>query len=794
LAGGTEILIGFPDETLDLQIAVGPDGMPRITRLAARSIPQPSPGSVLQPPPGSVPQPPPGSVLQPPPGSVLQPPPGSIPQPPPGTSATFTPSVTSITGAPEFPPDAALPLLDVILAGEGRAWSGTRYCESEAGSRFRYVGHDRTHGARWHELRIDLADPVTALRAEVFYRVLAGRGALRSWVRLTNLGDEKVTVESVTSFLCGGLSSTAGDGPDDLEGLEVMWAENDWLAEGRWQRRQLRDALPDLNRRVHGADPRGRFGLTSAGTWSSGGYLPMGAVVSRRTGHAWAWQIEHNGGWHWQVGECTHRYAAGGPGPHGRHAPPGAASGAYVALLGPADTEHNWHITLPPGGTFTTVPVAVAVSAGGFEGAVAALTAARRAIRRPHQDSLRLPVIFNDYMNTLMGDPTTERLLPLIDAAAEAGAEYFCIDSGWYAGIEEGWWDTVGAWKPSDSRFPDGISEVLDHIRSAGMVPGLWLEPEVVGVNSPVARQLPHDAFFQRCGRPMIEHGRYHLDLRHPAAVKHLDVVVDFVVGDLGVGYLKLDYNIEVGPGPDTGGVSPGAGLLEANRAHLDWLDGVLDRHPSLVLENCSSGGMRIDYALLSRFQLQSTSDQQDLLRYPPIAAAAPAAIAPEQAANWAYPQPSFTDDEIAFTLCGALLGRVHLSGHLDQMSREQRALVAEAVRVYKDIRGDLARALPFWPLGLPRWTDSWVALGMRAPRAAYLTVWRRGPLDADPATGTGGDPGITLPVPYLRGQPLTARVLYPDAGGAEAGWDPAAGALSVTLPRTPSACLIRLG
>ena len=102
----------------------------------------------------------------------------------------------------------------------------------------------------------------------------------------------------------------------------------------------------------------------------------------------------------------------------------------------------------------------------------------------------------------------------------------------------------------------------------------------------------------------------------------------------------------------------------------LDWLDAALDRHPGLVIENCSSGGMRTDYALLARLQVQSTSDQQDFLRYPPIAAAAPAAMTPEQAAIWAYPQPEFTDDENAFTLCGAMLGRVHLSGHLDRMSR----------------------------------------------------------------------------------------------------------------------------
>ena len=139
----------------------------------------------------------------------------------------------------------------------------------------------------------------------------------------------------------------------------------------------------------------------------------------------------------------------------------------------------------------------------------------------------------------------------------------------------------------------------------------------------------------------MVEHGRHQLDLRHPAAVKHLDKVVDSLVSDLGVGYLKCDYNICVQPGTDRRNLAPGAGLLAANRAYLDWLDGVLDRHPGLVIENCSSGGMRAVYALLARLQLQSTSDQQDLLRYPPIAAAAPAAMTPSRPPSGPTHSPS---------------------------------------------------------------------------------------------------------------------------------------------------------
>ena len=664
-----------------------------------------------------------------------------------------------------------LPLCDIILAGAGRRWSGSRYAESEAGQRLRYLAHREQADGPWRELRVELADPVTGLRAEVTYQVLAGRGVLRSWVRLANRGTEPVTVESVTSFLAGRLPAAGAE--TEVAELDLLWADNDWLAEGRWQRGPLRDSLPDLNRAAHNwARPRGQAGLTSQGTWSSGAHLPMGALLDRRTGQAWAWQIEHNGGWHWQVGE--------------------AERGVYLALLGPTDTEHQWRLALAPGASFSTVPATVAVSAAGFEGAVARLTAARRAARRPHQDHQRLPVIFNDYMNTLMADPSTELLLPLIDAAAQVGAEYFCIDAGWYAEPGEDWWGSVGAWKPSAARFRNGITEVLDRIRAAGMIPGLWLEPEVVGMRSPVAAQLPDEAFFRRDGQRVVEQARYHLDLRHPAAVKHLDEAVDFVVGDLGVGYLKFDYNITVGPGPEADGQSAGAGMLEHNRAHLRWLDGLLDRHPGLVIENCGSGGMRTDYALLSRLQLQSTSDQQDFLRYPPIAAAAPAAIAPEQAGVWAYPQPEFTDDEIAFTLCSALLGRVQLSGHLDKMSQPQRDLVADAVRAYKAIRADLARAVPFWPLGLPGWADPLIALGMRAPGVSYLTVWRRDALGGPERPA--GPASHALCVPHLAGRPVRAEVLYPGAAAdAGAGWAPTAGVLTVYLPHTPSACLIRL-
>jgi alpha-galactosidase len=120
-------------------------------------------------------------------------------------------------------------------------------------------------------------------------------------------------------------------------------------------------------------------------------------------------------------------------------------------------------------------------------------------------------------------------------------------------------------------------------------------------------------------------------------------------------------------------------------------------------------------------------------------------------------------------------------------MSPAQRALVADAIRVYKRIRPAIARSVPFWPLGLPRWEDPWIALGVRTPEVSYLTVWRRGQ-EADSRPDQ-----VTLPVPALRGHSVAARILFPATENAQVRWDETLGSVTVSLPRCPSACVLSL-
>jgi alpha-galactosidase len=668
---------------------------------------------------------------------------------------------TLSAGGGEQAARAGQPLVEMLVAGAGRARASDRFSETTVGARLAFAGSEQTMAGTWHVLRIDQRDAQTGLAVQTCFRSADGVSACQVHTRVTNHGPEPVLLLGVTSFAAGLLGHA-------VDRLDLVRGDSEWLGEGRWTRRALRDDIADLNLALHGQHGKGRLAVVSQGTWSTGTHAPTGGLVDRGTGYAVLWQIEHNGPWRWEVGERR--------------------DGAYLALLGPTDLDHQWQQRLAPGESFTTVPVSVAVSDQDLPGAVAALTAHRRALLRPHQDRAALPVVFNDYMNTLMGDPTTGALLPLIDAAADTGAEVFCIDAGWYDN-GTAWWDSVGEWQPSQTRFPRGIEEVLTRIRDHGMVPGLWLEPEVVGVRSPIADKLPPEAFWQRGGVRLVEHGRYHLDLRHPRAVAHLDEVVDRLAEQLGVGYLKLDYNINPGPGTDLAADSAGAGLLGHSRAYLAWLDRLLDRHPDLILENCASGGMRADYALLSRMQLQSTSDQQDYRRYPPIAAAAPMSVLPEQSASWAYPQPYMSDEELAYAMCTGMMGRLYLSGHIDLMRPEQRHLVADGVTAYRALRHEIARSIPFWPLGLPGWTDRWVSLGLRpddiAEGPTYLAIWRR----------PGRSRELWCEIPHLAGRSLTPEIVYP--AGLEpwaVGWESGTGVLTVRANEpAPAARLIRL-
>ena len=230
-----------------------------------------------------------------------------------------------------------------------------------------------------------------------------------------------------------------------------------------------------------------------------------------------------------------------------------------------------------------------------------------------------------------------------------------------------------------------------------------------------------------------------------------------------------MDYNIEPGIGTEQDADSAGDGLLKHNRAYLAWLDAVFTRYPQLIIENCGSGGLRMDYAMLSRCSIQSTSDQEDYLKYATIAANAPTAVTPEQAAIWSYPLRDDDEQAVIFNQVSAMLLRIHQSGHLAELSEQGFRQVQDAIRYYKTLRQQLKTALPFWPLGLSSFTDEWVALGMKAEDGkVWLAVWRR----------EGTQASCALPLAGLKGRVTQG---YPSSVQHATEWHDEV--LTVTMP-----------
>ena len=596
-------------------------------------------------------------------------------------------------------------LVQVNFAGYNRPYEkhGNKHIVTAPGYLLNYVGLVDERNEIGRKLIITQEDKLTGARVVSYLQFYTGTSTVRMYNEVTNMGSQEQTLEYIASFYYLGIEKEGEGSSDDK--MKLTFAHHGWQKEMSFHTYTfpelgLAQTQPTVNQRTSKT-----IELTNTGNWSTKEYLPMGYLENTIGNTALYWQIEHNGSWHAEIGDQNNHF--------------------YLALSGPTEVQSHWFKTLKPGETFTSVPVAVGVSEADFDRAMGQLTAYRRRIRRKNEDNQKLPVIFNDYMNCLFGDPTTEKEIPLIDAAAEMGCEYYVIDAGWYAPGE--WWDSVGEWQECRERFPGGVREVTDYIRSKGMIPGVWLELEVMGINCEKAKKAPDDWFFVRHGKRVFDRSRYQLDFRNPAVLEHVNEVVDRVVNEYGVGYIKMDYNIEPGIGTELYADSVGQGMLEHERAYLRWLDGIFEKYPDLVIENCSSGGLRTDYALLSRYSIQSTSDQEDYRNYATISANAVAGITPEQAAVWSYPQRDGDEEETIYNMVNTLLLRIHQSGHLAELSDARKALVKEGITYYKSIRQNIRKAMPVWPIGYADNLDQWLAFVLKTEDKAYLAVWRRG-------------------------------------------------------------------
>ncbi|MFQ4150024.1 alpha-galactosidase [Arthrobacter sp. LAPM80] len=332
-------------------------------------------------------------------------------------------------------------------------------------------------------------------------------------------------------------------------------------------------------------------------------------------------------------------------------------------------------VVLTPGKSHTT-PWALGSWGNGLDQLSARfhedLRARERHPRRPRPVTLNTweAVYFNHDLDTLK---------KLAEKAASIGVERFVLDDGWFLGRRD---DTAGLgdWFVDAAVWPNGLDPIIDHVHGLGMEFGLWFEPEMVNPDSELARNHPDWLLHTEGHVPVSARQQQVLNLANPDCFDYLLGRIDAILSEYPISYIKWDHNRDLldATDPRTGRAS----VRETTLALYRLLAELKARHPDLEIENCASGGARVDLGILDYTDRIWTSDCID-----PI----------ERLDNQAN-----TGLLVPYELMGA-----HIGGPKSHSTRRQHSL------------GFMARTAIFGHFGI-----EWDISGISAEQTAELAGW----------------------------------------------------------------------
>ena len=180
--------------------------------------------------------------------------------------------------------------------------------------------------------------------------------------------------------------------------------------------------------------------------------------------------------------------------------------------------------------------------------------------------------------------------------------EVFWLDAGWYTGCgwdkeKGGWWQNVGNWTVDKERFPNGLKPVSDAVHKTGAKFMVWFEPERVSPGSLIDREHPEWLI------KLKGNENYLFDLGNKDALKWLTELISNLLANEGIDYYRQDFNFDPMPYWEANDKPGRVGISEIR--HIEGLytfwDSLLERFPNLLIDNCASGGRRIDLETTSR-------------------------------------------------------------------------------------------------------------------------------------------------------------------------------------------------
>ena len=465
----------------------------------------------------------------------------------------------------------------------------------------------------------------------------------------------------------------------------IHYCFNKTQGEGQW-----RSVVPeDLGLYACSTHPWEKcfYRFDSVSSYSTGAYFPILIIEDKKKNECWYFEILGGNSWFFEL------YLYGG-----------TTATSLSVKMGGADERLGFKKNLKMGQSYTSCDCIYGVTKGGYEDGIKQLTKYKRLTA--HYKGY-CPLVFNDYMNCNWAIENNDRILGLIDSAANVGAEVFCIDDGWQ--IKQ------GLWYPADENYKGlGVKGIIDYIKSKNMIAGVWFEFETAPIE--LAEKLGNDIFLKRNGGIVVSRR----PLGNFRSQKFLDYLYERVdaLYSMGVRYIKNDHNNSEEIGADNFGESDGECLENNGRAFIRFIGNLKSKYPDLILENCGGGAKRSDWGTLRHFAIQSTSDQENYLKNPSIISGSLALMPPEKAGIWCYPYPiDFTARtqnhlslsekkkmsdgvQTSFNVVNGFMGAPYLSGRIDDMDEVNLNILKESIKVYKENRDFISSSFPIYPKG----------------------------------------------------------------------------------------------
>jgi alpha-galactosidase len=187
-------------------------------------------------------------------------------------------------------------------------------------------------------------------------------------------------------------------------------------------------------------------------------------------------------------------------------------------------------------------------------------------------------------------------------AAHKLPVNYYWIDAGWSRG---GFAEGMGNWDPDPARFPRGLKPVADKVHEAGLKFLMWFEPERVMPGTWLRTQHPEWLLAPaNLPAPMAyQHDWRLLNQGNPEALAWLKGTFGGYIRELGLGVYRLDFNLHPLYYWRSGEAEDRQGINEIGHITglYDYLDFFRRENPGLLLDDCASGGRRIDFEMMRR-------------------------------------------------------------------------------------------------------------------------------------------------------------------------------------------------